>query len=251
MTAEEEAVRRALASTPAEGPMPPSVAARLDATLAELVAHRPVGEGAEDEPAAATVVALAERRRRRWPRVLVAAASVSVLAYGVGAVVTGQDGVGGAADSLTTSQQADAGAGQAEGGATAPEAAGEPEAEPARPPSEGPVAGLTPPGAADQLLTDRRVLLSGEALRRDVARLLRVTETASQDRDGRRSAGQALRGCEVPAVGDGDALAAVLLDGRPATLVVRARSAGTRVVEVYSCDRPSDLLALTRLPARR
>ena len=36
---------------------------------------------------AAPVSDLEERRRRRWPRVLAAAASVAVLAYGVGAVL--------------------------------------------------------------------------------------------------------------------------------------------------------------------
>src|SRR5690606_34445720 len=86
----------ALAATPPEGPMPPEVVARLEAAIADLAAVRPAEPdaapatetGVRTEPGTGAVVTdLEARRRRRWPRVLVAAASVAVLAYGVGAVL--------------------------------------------------------------------------------------------------------------------------------------------------------------------
>ena len=88
---QEEQVRRALASAPPESAMPPEVAARLDAALAGLVAERSARPDHEQDtgPEPAAAVALEERRRRRWPRVLVAAASVSLLAYGAGIALSG------------------------------------------------------------------------------------------------------------------------------------------------------------------
>ena len=69
---EDAAVRRLLADAGGPVPTPPDVVARLDATLARLVAER------EDErPQEATVTPLA-LRRRRWPKVLLAAAAVVV-----------------------------------------------------------------------------------------------------------------------------------------------------------------------------
>ena len=80
---QEEQVRRALRAT-ARGDepatMPPEVAARLDDVLAELTASRAEHPVHDDE--------LARRRHRRWPNVLVAAASVVVIALAGGAVAT-------------------------------------------------------------------------------------------------------------------------------------------------------------------
>ena len=53
---EQEAVRRLLADARHDGPTPPEVVARLDATLAELAAER--GEATPAEPTRAPVVAL-------------------------------------------------------------------------------------------------------------------------------------------------------------------------------------------------
>src|SRR4051794_23510778 len=84
LTSEEDlAVRRLLADAGGPVPTPPDVVARLDATLSRLVAERDA-EGSEQ----ATVTPLAVRRRR-WPKVLLAAAAVVVGGYGIGAVVTG------------------------------------------------------------------------------------------------------------------------------------------------------------------
>jgi hypothetical protein len=250
---QEEQVRRALAATPPEAPMPPEVVARLDATLAELVAHRPAtsqGEGAEG-PAPAEVAEL-EQRRRRWPKVLVAAASVSVLAYGVGTVfndMSGADGEATSADSGSTYSEA---GGQSEDRAAGPDA---PEAEPL-PAEEAP--GELTSGLRDEayrLLAEEPVRLRTETLRRDVARLVGRVQATDDARKARAlrdtAAAQALARCAAPALGKGDDLAAVRLDGTRASLVVRAPSGGTRVAEVYSCDDAGRLLAVTEVPTRR
>jgi hypothetical protein len=256
---QEEQVRRVLASAPAEGPMPPEVAARLDATLAELVAHR---SPTEQDPQAVgpvpgpggEVVSLEERRRRRWPKVLVAAASVSVLAYGVG-VVTG--GLGGGSAEMSTagdSSGADSDAGAAGGRARSEEEAAPLPAEPDGEPTDSAV-------ARRQLLSTDVVSLRTATLRRDVARVVGTGAVFSTDdapKDGRTPADE-LTGlldrvaarCEVPALAPGDRLSPARLDGRAATLVVRPPTDGTRVAEVYSCDDGTRLLAVTRISARR
>ena len=80
-----DAVRRALRAARHEAPLPDDVAARLDTTLAGLVADR-----AAAEPAAAAVAAVAASSpadgadrvvplRRRWPAYLAAAAAVTAI----------------------------------------------------------------------------------------------------------------------------------------------------------------------------
>ena len=257
---QEEQVRRVLASAPAEGPMPPEVAARLDAALAELVAHR---SPAEQDPEAAgpdpeqggEVVSLEERRRRRWPKVLVAAASVSVLAYGVG-VVSG--GIGGGSAEMSTATSDSAGA-DSDNGAAGGRAESEEEAAPL--PAERGGAPTDSAVLREQLLSADVVSLRAATLRRDVARVVDAGAVFSTDdapKDERTDAGE-LTGlldrvasrCEVPALGSGDRLSPARLDGRAATLVVRAPTDGTRVAEVYSCGDGTRLLAETRIPARR
>src|SRR5690348_13545380 len=72
---QEEQVRRALADAAAgRNAMPPDVADRLDDVLAELVTARQ--QGSPPEGAGATE----DRRARRWPAVLVAAAVVCQVA---------------------------------------------------------------------------------------------------------------------------------------------------------------------------
>src|SRR5689334_10273983 len=107
--AEEDEVSRLLGDAGGPVPTPPDVVARLDSTLADLVAER---EGSEhpderpDERAAATVTPLAVRRRR-WPKVLLAAAAVVVGGYGVGAAVTGSMSGSGDASSSAGGAAAD------------------------------------------------------------------------------------------------------------------------------------------------
>ncbi len=255
---QEEQVRRALASVPRESAPPPDVAARLDATLSRLVAERGVVDGAPadvEQPVSPRVDELERRRRRRWPRVLVAAASVAVLAYGVGAFVDGLGVSGGDAASTAARDETSAG-GQAEsGGQAAPDAPG------VLPQLNGTdsLGGVAPPtpdsgkAAYARALTTRTVRLHRDTLSADVRRLLDRRTIA----DGRTlrpdSAGEArspatlLAPCTAPATAGGDRLAAARLDGTRATLVVRRGTDGTRVAEVYACDDPARLLAVAQL----
>lgn len=252
---EQEAVRRALAATPPEDPMPPQVVTRLEAVIADLAAvraseqsapNRDRSGGAADPGPGTPVTDLEERRRRRWPRVLVAAASVSVLAYGVGAVL--QD-LGPTAETAMSDAQAGGAVdeGQAESGADAGAGGGLAPQEAASPGAQG----------GPQPLADGRVVeLRASALRRDVLRSLGEDRVAGYA-DGLLAEGDARRysrrdgTCVLPEVDPGDEVSAARLDGRRATLVVRAARGGTRVAGVYWCGDGRTLLARTELPARR
>lgn len=83
--ADEARIRALLAGAKHDEPMPDAVVARLDRVLAGL-AEEPV-----ERPLPATVVSLAERRRRAT-RMLVAAAAVVVLGVGIGQVVSHSNG---------------------------------------------------------------------------------------------------------------------------------------------------------------
>jgi hypothetical protein len=121
-------VRRLLADAGGPVPTPPDVVARLDATLARLVAERdaeersegPAEGSAESAPGPATVTPLAVRRRR-WPKLLLAAAAVAVGGYGVGAALTGsmsgEDASSSAGGSGVAEDRAEAGGSASSGGA--------------------------------------------------------------------------------------------------------------------------------------
>jgi hypothetical protein len=93
----QDGVRRLLAEARHEGPVPPEVAARLDAALARLVDERQ--ERAENKSRAVDELA-ARRRRKRWTTVLAAAAAV--VAVGVAAPQLG---------TMSASEDSNAGAG--------------------------------------------------------------------------------------------------------------------------------------------
>lgn len=253
---QEDEVRRALADArPVEG-LPAEVAARLDTALADLVAER---AAADTVPEPAPVVSLEERRRRRWPGVLVAAAAVSVLAYGVGTSLGGIGLSGGdGAESASAGRAAMDRAGTADsedGGDTDGGAAEAPEDAPTGLLTDG--NGVKVQGArdyADRLIVPRTLRLHSDTFDAEVRRLLRdaaVLDGRTPSDGKARSLAGFLASCERPDVGRGDRLAAVRLDGRPGTLVVRTTDGGTRVAEVYSCGDGSDLLAITRLPGGR
>jgi len=233
---EQEAVRRALAATPPAGPMPPEVVARLEATIADLAAE----SSATAEAPGATVSDLEERRRRRWPGVLVAAASVAVLGYGVGAVLqgSGPDAETAMSDSAGGDSRAESGADRSSDGGAAPQEADPPGAQ----------------GAPDLLAGGAVVELRQETLRRDVARVLGGGRAAAlSDEPVTTSKRYARRDgtCALPELGPGDEVSAARLDDRRATLVLRRAEGGTRVAEVYWCGDGRTLLAETEVPARR
>lgn len=246
---QEEQVRRALASVPPAQPVPPEVAARLDARLADLVAER---ESASADRG--TVEGGDTSRRRRWPAVLVAAALVGVVGVGVGTVL---DNVTPGSLDAATEAGGDAGSApeeRAEGGA--------PLAEAPTPQQDG---SRQPSALMDKhhryLLLAERIRLGSETLRRDVSEIvdLHIPRTTARedaaDDEGdsataERKVDRLFGRCDLPATAPGDRLIAVRLDGDPATLALRRPEDGTRVAQVYSCADGGALLAHTRVSAR-
>ena len=87
---EHEAVRRLLADARHDGPTPPEVVARLDETLASLVADRRDAP----QPHLAPVVDLGARRRRLAGMGLLAAAAVVVAGVAIGQGLPGTQSSG-------------------------------------------------------------------------------------------------------------------------------------------------------------
>ena len=119
---EQEAVRRLLADARHDGPTPPEVVARLDATLASLAAER--------EPAATTapVIDLGARRRRMAGIGLLAASAVVVAGVALGpnlpSLQGGSDAGSSSAGDAATSEREfddDSGGGADSGGAESEE----------------------------------------------------------------------------------------------------------------------------------
>ena len=223
---EENAHIRALLAELGSGPdcdtMPPAVAARLEETLARLVAERdgaplvPVPGQDVDEPG--SVVPL----RRRWPsRLTAAAAAVIVLA--AGGVAAANLGVFGGAG---TSQKS----GAAEDSTAAGSAAQAPTASP------GSDSSLTRQSA------DGLPEVHSTSLASDATRLLR-RRGALVPPGGRTSAA-----CPGPRTGDGALTTPVRYDGRLAALVVHPEQGGHRLAEVWTCSGDSRLATAALTP---
>lgn len=103
---EEPEVTRLLRAARAEEPMPDDVVARLDATLADLVADR----SADGE--ASNVVPLRPRRRRT----ALLAAAAAVIAVGVGGSLLGQGGDDNMGDRAVSTPDSATGAAESESG---------------------------------------------------------------------------------------------------------------------------------------
>jgi hypothetical protein len=254
---QEEQVRRALASLPAE-PMPEEVAARLEARLGQLQAERaadgdPVEKPADRPTSITGPSGDPARRNRRWPTVLVAAALLAVVGVGVGNVL--DDVTGGAGPDGMTAES---------GGEAAEEPPrtldqGPREAE--LPPAQESHAGATSMVAGRMVHTAKRVALHSKTLDHDVSAFMAVRlpraaaneEMRSQSADKAAEARRLARlftPCQLPRTRPGDQLVAVRLDGDPATLVLHEPADGTRVAEVHSCGDASDVVAVTNVPAR-
>lgn len=248
---DDAVVRRLLGSLDDESArMPDDVAARLDGVLADLVAERATatpdedndGEGSGPAAPGAPVTDLGERRRSRWPKVLVAAAAVSVLGLGIGNVMSDSEMLAGSDGEVATT--ADESGGDAGG-----RSQGEPRApEGARDLSED-------AGGRARL---QSASLSADAQRLADSALVEAPRGLSSDEEAapREDGGDAMDGdvplsdCDLPQTGQGDHLVAVRLDGRPATLVFRKAEAGERQTDVYACEDATDLLAETVVLAR-
>ena len=208
----EDEVARLLAEAAGPEPIPGDVAARLDDVLAGLVAER--------SPARAHPGAVPLAARRRWPRMLLAAAAVVVGGYAVGSVavqgtLSGSDSGdssaasdGGAQDSLLVE---DDGAGADADTEAAPEALED-----------------TPPQRMSA-----PVRLQPETLRRDARRALDVLDAlpaASTSGDATLDGS-----CRPPRLRPRERALPVRYDGGRAVLVAGPVRAGTVDVTVHSC----------------
>jgi hypothetical protein len=220
---EHDWVRRLLAEAGQESPrVPADVADRLDRVLGELAQ-----EGGSDGP---LVVPIAPRRRRRWAAALLSAAAITVGGYSVAATGVLDDLAGGAdsAESVDSVDSADSAESAAAGDQT-----------PERRAREGAAVAGSPSVPA----------LSSGSLRQDARRLVRDVLPATTPRNqpgttaGPSETGDALvqpRGgrCVPPPPGVAGLRRAVVLDGAPATAVVRPSVGGRALVQVWSCDSP-------------
>ncbi|HLN76150.1 MAG TPA: hypothetical protein VK204_03835 [Nocardioidaceae bacterium] len=236
---EQERVRRLLAaaSPPSEATMPDDVTARLDDVLASLGAERAAGapesEGAESSPdpvggapaepigvgAVTGATELSSRRRPRWPRLLVAAAAVSVVGLGIGNLVGDLSGVSGGGESASTADSA----GEA----------------------------VRPGSQAEKSLTGREpgaplTRLHTASIRVDVQRVedRSLAERVSDNPEGWSEA------CVHPATAPHDEWLRVRLDGAAAVLVLRAPEGGRRTADVFTCDDGTSPAVSTTVAAR-
>ena len=239
LTPDEEAtVARMLADAAGPLRMPDDVVTRLDGVLADLERERSATTGAD-------VVEL--RARRRWPRVLVAAAAVVVGGYAVGTVATqgtlsgSDDGMSAASDSAGS----DGGSSSADQpGATSQEDSGSDAA------AEEPPDGLSAPEAASGQGTDggsdtrsertdamvlRTVRLSSDSFDVGVRRALRVLETHPYRRNVLKGLATGDTTCPTPELGRRDRYLPVRYDGEEAVLVAGPEREGTVEVTVWSC----------------
>ena len=247
LTPEHDAVRRLLADARHDGPTPPEVVARLDETLAALVADRSpaaVG-GSEDSQATealegsdaprAPVVDLAARRRRLVGTGVLAAAAVVVAGVALGQVLPGGQGsddagssAGGADRSTSSLAEDDAGA-QADGeagGSSSQEMAPQSKSANPAPLATVPTLSSTDPELAEQV----------EALR----------ATPSSARAERQTT-DLIRTCALSDLGRGRRLAAQV-DGRPGLVLFQPVTDASQGVAIYVCGTPEPVRTLT-LPA--
>ena len=234
LTPEHDAVRRLLADARHTGPTPPEVVARLDEALATLVAEHGaehvVEHGAGTPPSeAAAPVSLGARRRRVVGIGLLAAAAVVVAGVGVGQVLPRGADDGGSADSAGAGASAGASDNSA-GSDTGLErsakgsAGAEPGPESLR--TYSAQSGEPSLTSSDPALAEQLVQLRSEGV------LFRGGDPA------------AALSCAGPADAGGRRLPAPP-DGRPGLVVARRPAGDTPRVELYTCDSPDPVRALT------
>lgn len=246
---EHDEVRRLLSAAGGPTPaLPPEVGARLDDVLAGLVAERAeaAGDGqpgGDPEPLeVASVTELAPRRHRRWPRILVAAAAVSVVGIGIGNVVGG--GVMSGSDSGGTALTAESADSENRPVPSEPEAAADRDS----PPNASQDQAGAPKGARELTgaLDSRPMRLRRSSLTVDVQRVVDFGLAAAVADTPRRWADACVR----PSTGAGDEWLPVRLDGDPGVLVLRAPADGRRTAEVFTCGDADTPAASTTADVR-
>lgn len=226
---QESRLRAALASARVTHPTPDDVAARLDATLADLVAERDESLDPAAGPVPARPRAGSRGRSGRWLLLAGAASVAAVAAFSIPALKPH-------ADDLTTTDGSSAGS--------------EAKSEPGVPP--------TPQSGSDDLAggaarSPGPVPLERGSFRSDVRALLDEDKahvlTPVPD-STRPEAGAAEQPCAAGTPPPGvTEQRQVLLDGEPALLEVFRVRRGTRLIRAVSCDG-IETLASTRIPAR-
>ncbi|MDQ3616189.1 MAG: hypothetical protein M3393_06135 [Actinomycetota bacterium] len=223
-----ERVRQLLAAAAGARPaMPTDVSERLDGVLASLVAERAASsERTSHEPTRhrpqhriqpTPQHTFAQRGARRWPKMLVAAATVSVVGLGVGNVAT-RSGSGTSEDSAAGSAGLEPSSG-AESGAGSGAGSGQMDADR---PSTARLQHL-PRLRTRSLTTDAQRVVDFSLIGPDVT-----------------SASPRTPGCSVPDLGQGEDIIDVRLDGKPAFLLLAAAESGQRQVQVFLCGTGSD-----------
>lgn len=228
---EQEAVRGLLADARHDGATPPEVVARLDETLASLVAER------RDVPVA-PVVDLGARRRRLAGVGLLAAAAVVVAGVAIGQGLPRMQGSGdagsAAGDAATSEREFGAqedSAGTDGGGADSQELAPESSRKPGTP---------APFGAYPTLASDDADLDE---------ELLDLRSRASVDAQASSPSASvgSLSGCDDRGTGRGRRVLAEV-DGLVGVVVFRRADGASQQVDLYVCGDPQAVRTLT-LPA--
>lgn len=230
-TPEQEAVRRLLAELRHDGHTPPEVVARLDDTLASLVAERGTAPLPSEEPVPAPVTDLGARRHRLAGVGLLAAAAVVVAGVALGQALPRSGGDTAGSGDAASADRGTSLAESARPGAEDDSSAGAAELAPEslKSTAVAPDAGLPTLSSADPSL-DQQV----QDLREDLARF----QLGSTDALGR---------CELPTTGSVRRLAAQV-DGQAGALVFQRPDGAAQQVAVYVCGVPEPVRTLT-LPA--
>lgn len=238
--AREEAVRRALAEAGGPEPLPPSVASRLEDTLAGLVAERAALSHPEDPGVVVPLDAAARRRRLRVRVLLGAAAAVVAVALGAGYL---SDDRGGDLAADSTSDEAPARSEDAAAGSAQESESLSALSEDAAPEQAGPTD--TRRVQTDEPLRDVRP----DHLREDLVALQQATlpHPAAADYASATLTAPADFLCPPADYGTGY-LVAVTYAGQPAVVAFREPAGASQAAEVLTCGTGDVLHSLT-LPA--
>jgi hypothetical protein len=228
---EEEAVRRLLADARHDGPTPPEVVARLDATLASLAAERETA-ATTSTTTTAPVIDLGARRRRMAGIGLLAASAVVVagvaLGPGLPSMQGGSDAGSTAGDAATSQRELseDSGGGADSGGAESEETG-----------PQNLKSAPTAPDAAYPTLSSDDVDLDDELL---------SLRAGSQAPDA-SMATEPQADCDLSGTGRGRRVLAQV-DGAVGAVVFRRPDGASQQVDLYVCGDPTAVRTLT-LPA--
>lgn len=224
---QSEAVRRLLAGARHDEPMPPEVAARLDGVLADLRAED--GSTQAAPPAEDNVTPM--RRRSKLPQMLLAAAAVVAVGFGVTQMLpTGEDSESGGDSSISADQ--------------APEAESRQDQDPTK--------GAQPPGDASHEAQLDKNLATARA--HGLIDRVPIPGLSSSPHTGADRVAHFAE-CGPESLNPGQRRTAASYDGDPAVVVFRAerdrKQQPLRIADVYLCTSydPRTPMTTVRLTA--